>query len=147
MYLFSLGPKLFMEKLFPSVLNLYSMIQDDSDEDFMSSSWLQQMYEESFLLQLNTRLGILNFLQNIPRCLADALISKRQSEEDEASTKSIHWLMKKIGPTLTSKYIVRHLFRVLNQCFLLDTGESFLNLLKYRRKEFVPTQKTGELKF
>ncbi|XP_039258407.2 WD repeat-containing protein 81-like [Styela clava] len=93
----------------------------ESNNDEFDTTILAELYKESFLLQLNTRLGLKVFIENLPRCLADAVVSSEFSISVTAK-QSICWLMQRIGPTLTSKYIVRHLFRVLSRCFLFSEG-------------------------
>lgn len=121
----AMGEKQSNKDLLPLILRLYhhsleeNTVNGVSDEhtQLMYNSYLQSFYDKAFLLQLYNRLGLKSFMQNIPECLSNALVSNSLAIVSETAVGSLLWLIDRIGPTLTSKYIIKHLFRVVSLCF------------------------------
>nr|CAB3267730.1 WD repeat-containing protein 81-like [Phallusia mammillata] len=78
------------------------------------------LYDKSFLIQLCNRFGLKTFVDSISRHITECLV--RMNKRLEIVMDSIQWMMKWLGPTLTSKYVIRHLLRAANLCFYADSG-------------------------
>lgn len=122
----AMGEKQSNSDLLPLILHLYDHSLGENARNFeatheytelMKNSYLVSFYDKAFLLQLCTRLGLKSFILNLPGCLANALVSGSLNDVSETAKSSLLWLIDRIGPTLTSKYIIKHLFRVLSLCF------------------------------
>lgn len=119
----AMGEKRSNTDLLPLILDLYDRSLEKNGKatagytEMMNDGYLVLFYEKAILLQLCTRLGLKNFLMNIPGRLANALVSQCDVDVSETAKSSLLWLIDRIGPTLTSKYIIQHLFKVSSVCF------------------------------
>ncbi|XP_078488031.1 WD repeat-containing protein 81-like isoform X2 [Ciona intestinalis] len=108
-----LGPKESCKVLLPVVVNVYKTVS--SHQDKLSTL----IYTKPFITQLYHRFGLQVFMDTFP-CLMIEKLGK-SSFDSETIISSLQWIIMKFGPTLTSKYVVRHVLRVLNTCFYNST--------------------------